>query len=236
MTRKNLLFKSLIAAGLIAGGVALAQPFAQAGHGAPRWMAIAGAEAGDRHVGRGPGWRQVQHAEGGMKGQGMQGQGMRGRQGMGMGRGMGGHAAGPDAAEPGEMRDIRAMFMQNDDIQRSVENLPNGIRTVTESDDPQLADVIRRHVAEMGQRIEEGRDPGLPIESAELRFLFEARDSITSHYEPTERGIIVVQTSDDPAVIAALQKHAADVSDLAERGRVAAREAVMRNRSGAAAR
>lgn len=231
MTRKTLMFGTLLAAGLVAGGLALAQPFAPGGHGGPRWMAAAGPHAGDGQAGHGPGMRQGRRGEGGMHGREM-----RGAQGMGMGRGMGGHAAGPDAAEPGEMQDIRAMFMDNGAIRRSVENLPNGIRTVTESDDPRMAEVIRRHVAEMGQRVEEGRDPGLPIESPELRFLFEARARIVSRYEPTERGIIVVQTSDDPAVVAALQKHAADVSDLAERGRVAAREAMMRNRFGAAAR
>jgi len=229
MTRKTLMLGGMIAAALVAGGVALAQPFG-GGHGA------------GRH-GEGPRWMQAQRGEPGGHGPGMGRQGMgpgmgRGEgmgHGMGMGPGMGTRANGLDAATGPEMQDIRAMFMHNESIRRSVENLPNGIRTVTESDDPRMADVLRRHVAEMGQRIEEGRDPGLPIESPELRFLFEARARITSQYEVTERGILVVQTSEDPAVVAALQKHAADVSDLAERGRVAAREAMMRNRFGGSA-
>jgi hypothetical protein len=45
--------------------------------------------------------------------------------------------------------------------------------------------------------------------------------------EPTETGIIVTQTSDDAETVAALQKHAAEVSDLATRGIVSAQEAMM---------
>lgn len=216
MTRKTLMLGGVIAVALVAGGVALAQPFG-------------GGPGAGRH-GDGPRWMHPQRGEAGGRGPGMGRQGM--GPGMGRGAGMGGHATGLDAATGPEMQDIRAMFMNNQSIRRTVENLPNGIRTVTESDDPRLADVLRRHVAEMGQRIEEGRDPGLPIESPELRFLFEARARISSQYEVTERGIVVVQTSEDPKVVEALQKHAADVSDLAERGRVAAREAMMRNRFG----
>jgi hypothetical protein len=210
MTRKTRMLGGVIAAALVAGGVALAQPFG-------------GSHGAGRH-GEGPRWMQAQRGESGGHGPGM------GRQGIGPG--MGARANGLDAATGPEMQDIRAMFMNNESIRRTVENLPNGIRTVTESDAPRLADVLRRHVAEMGQRIEEGRDPGLPIESPELRFLFEARARIVSQYAVTERGIMVTQTSEDSAVVAALQKHAADVSDLAERGRVAAREAMMRNRFG----
>jgi hypothetical protein len=217
MTRKTLVFGGLVAAAMVAGGIAVAQPFG-GGHG------------GMRH-GMG---QAMMHADAG----GMGGRGFGQRMGPGgmMGRGggmMGMHGAtGPDAATPGEMRDIHQMFAEHRNIQRSVTNLPNGIRTVTESDDPALAEAIRTHVAEMGKRIEEGRDPRLPIQSAELRFLFEARDRITSTYETTGRGIVVVQTSEDSAVVAALQKHAAEVSELAERGMVAAREAMMRNVGG----
>jgi hypothetical protein len=45
----------------------------------------------------------------------------------------------------------------------------------------------------------------------------------------TEKGVIVVQTSTDTAAVKALQEHAAEVSDLARRGMVAAHEAMMRS-------
>jgi len=64
-----------------------------------------------------------------------------------------------------ERSDIHDLFLNHDRIKRTVTNLPDGIRTVTESDDPQVVEVIKKHVAEMGRRVEEGRDPGLPIET-----------------------------------------------------------------------
>ena len=92
--------------------------------------------------------------------------------------------------------------------------------------------MIKKHVAEMGQRVEEGRDPGLPIETPALHSIFRNKDKIKSTYEVTEKGVIVVQTSTDPTAVKALQDHAAEVSELAQRGMVAAHEAMMRNGGG----
>jgi hypothetical protein len=132
-------------------------------------------------------------------------------------------------ATAGEHRDIRDLFFNHDGIKRTVTNLPDGIRTVTGSDDPQIAATIKKHVAEMGQRVEEGRDPGLPIESPALQAIFQNKDKIKSTYEVIEKGVVVVQTSTDPTTVKALQDHAAEVSELAQRGMVAAHEAMMRS-------
>ncbi len=80
-----------------------------------------------------------------------------------MGPGMMGMAH--DERTQAELQVIHTMFINHYRIKRTVENLPNGIRTVTESDDPALADLIKKHVAEMGSRVVAGDDPGLPIES-----------------------------------------------------------------------
>jgi hypothetical protein len=143
---------------------------------------------------------------------------------MGMGPGMMG-----GSATMGERHDIHDLMFNHDRIKRTVTNLPNGIRTVTESDDPQVAAVIKRHVAGMGKRVDEGRDPGLPIETPALRAIFRHKDTIKSAYEVTEKGVIVTQTSGDAAAVKALQEHAAEVSDLARRGMVAAHETMMKN-------
>lgn len=152
-------------------------------------------------------------------------------QGMhGMGPGMMGMHGGSATIE--ERRDIHDLLSNHESIKRSVTNLPDGIRTVTESDDPQIAETIKTHVAQMGQRVEEGRDPDLPMETPALRSIFQNKDKIKSAYEVTEKGIIVVQTSTDAIAVKALQDHAAEVSDLARRGMVAAHEAMMRNGGG----
>ena len=80
-----------------------------------------------------------------------------------------------------ERSDIHELFSNHDKIKRTVTNLPDGIRTVTESDDPQVAATIKKHVAEMGKRVEEGRDPGLPIESPALHSIFRDKDKIKTH-------------------------------------------------------
>ena len=180
------------------------------------------------------GWAFAQspgHGHGGMHGMGpgmrsQMGPGMRGQMGPGM-MGMNG-----GTATMGERSDIHGLLFNHDRIRRAVTNLPDGIRTVTESDDPQIAETIKKHVTEMGKRVEEGRDPGLPIESPALHSIFRDKDKIKSKYEVTEKGIIVVQTSTDANVVKALQDHAAEVTDLARRGMAAAHEAMMRNGGG----
>jgi hypothetical protein len=210
MKRKLLLIGGIATATLLAGGWALAQSRSHGPGGfGPPFM------HGMGHGGMGPGMMRHMGRE---SNSGM-GPGM-----MGMGPGMMG-----GSATMGERSDIHDLFFNHDRIKRTVTNLPNGIRTVTESDDPQLAEVIKRHVAEMGKRVDEGRDPGLPIETPALHAIFRYKDTIKSAYEVTEKGVIVTQTSTDAAAVKALQEHAAEVSDLARRGMVAAHEAMMRN-------
>ena len=120
-----------------------------------------------------------------------------------------------------ERRDIHGLLFNHDRINRTVTNLPDGIRTVTESDDPEVAATIKKHVADMGKRVEEGRDPGLPIESPALHSIFRDKDKIKTVVETTERGVIVTQTSGDSVVVTALQAHAVEVSELVRDGRVA---------------
>jgi len=156
---------------------------------------------------------------GGM-GPGMMGQGMTGP---GMGGPMAGHMQLGDASFADDMRLVHAMLFDHDKIRRTVANLPDGIRTVTESDDPGVARSIKAHVARMEKRLNEQRifnlfSPTLPV-------LFENKDKIKTLVETTEAGSIVTQTSGDAKVVAALQAHAIEVSELARDGMAA----MMRN-------
>lgn len=154
--------------------------------------------------------------------------GMRFMHGMGPGMMGGAH----DAATMLQLRDIHTLLINHDRIRRTVTNLPNGIRTVTESDDPEIAALIKKHVAQMGERVKAGDDPGLPIESDDLHAIFRNKDKINTAYEQTDKGVVVMQTSDDAATVAALQKHATEVSDLVQDGMAAMRAAMMRNSGG----
>jgi hypothetical protein len=148
--------------------------------------------------------------------------------------GAGGHGpmAGPtamltkqDAGSTADMGLVHEMLMNNDKIKRSVTRLPDGIRTVTESDDAQVAQAIKAHVASMSQRLNDGRE--FNIFSSTLPVLFANRDKITSKVETTEKGVVVIQTSADAKVVAALQGHADEVSELARDGMVAMRRGMM---------
>jgi len=78
-----------------------------------------------------------------------------GGMGPGMMRGAMGAGMQHDAAFAGDMQLVHGMLDGHESIKRTVTNLPNGIRTVTESDDAQVAATSRAHVASMTQRLEE---------------------------------------------------------------------------------
>lgn len=107
-------------------------------------------------------------------------------------------------------------------------NLPNGIRTVTESDDPQTAQAIQAHVASMAGRLSDGRE--FNMFSRTVPVLFENRHKIQTQVETTEKGSNVTQTSSDATVVAALQGHATEVSELARDGMVAMMRSAMASR------
>jgi hypothetical protein len=151
----------------------------------------------------------------GMMGSGMMGPGMSGPMGVGMQ-----HA---DASFADDMHLVHAMLFDHDKIKRTVTNLPDGIRTVTESDDPGVARAIQAHVASMEKRLSDGKifnlfSPTLPV-------LFENKDKIKTVVQMTDGGSIVTQTSGDAKLVAALQAHAIEVSELARDGMAA----MMRN-------
>jgi len=143
--------------------------------------------------------------------------------GMPMTGAMHGPMAGPmqhgDQAFAADMQLVQGMVHNNDKIKRTVTNLPDGIRTVTESDDPRVAEYIKAHVASMQKRLDEGRV--FNLFSPTLPTLFAKKDKIKTAVETTGKGVTVTQTSSDPEVVAALQAHAVEVSELARDGMVA---------------
>jgi hypothetical protein len=142
----------------------------------------------------------------------------------------GGPAAGHDSATRADMMVIHQMLANHDRITRSVSELPNGIRTVTESTDSVLARLIKDHVATMYQRIASGKDPGWPMESDALRLLYKNSALIQTQIDLTSNGIMLVQTSSDSVTVVALQTHAAEVTALVRGGMGAMHGAMMQRR------
>lgn len=168
---------------------------------------------------RGPAMAQMMgHGHGGQHGHGMDGQGhdeanMPGLQG--------------ENATPGESAELAVMFRNFRTFTREVTNLPDGIRTVTRSSDPEVMAALVSHVTGMIGRVENLDDPKIFIQSPTLDIFFQRGDRIVSDIEVADEGIVVVQTSTDPEVVSALQIHAAEVSDMAARGMLAVHEMMM---------
>jgi len=146
--------------------------------------------------------------------------------------GMGAMGMAPDDATMAQLRTIHELFLNHDRITRTVTNLPDGIRTTTESADPRIAQLIKEHVASMGTRVATGDDPGLPIESDSLHSIFRNYDKVRTTVKETDKGVVVTQTSNDRETVAALQQHASEVSDFVTEGMVAMRTAMMKKMGG----
>ena len=132
-------------------------------------------------------------------------------------------------ATPEESAELAVMFRNFRTFTREVTNLPDGIRTVTQSSNPEVMASLVSHVTGMIGRVETMDDPKIYIQSPTLDIFFQRGDAIKSEIEVTEEGIVVVQTSTDPEVVAALQTHAAEVSDMAARGMQAVHEMMMKS-------
>ena len=102
-------------------------------------------------------------------------------------------------------------------IRRTVTARPDGVETLTESDDANLADKLRVHVASMAARL---RDVS-PIHMRDplFREVFAHAGEIAMTITNTPNGIKVVETSADPYVVKLIQAHAAVISLFAKNGR-----------------
>lgn len=158
-------------------------------------------------------------SDGGMAMDGMMDSGMpmMGNMGMMSGNGMmsGEGMMGPEMMQ--DMRSIRGLLTNHEKVQRRVEDVPGGVRTVTTSDDPKIAELIRTHVRQMKARYE--RDQPIRMMDPVFRELFRHRDKASLQYEDVPGGIRVTHTSDDPQVVLLIRQHAHRfVSEAAEQG------------------
>lgn len=136
--------------------------------------------------------------------------------GQGMGQGPAAMLTRQDANSAADMGVAMDLVHNNTRIRRTVTNLPDGIKTVTESDDPQMAQAIKAHVASMSVRLKDGKE--FNIFSTTLPVIFDNADKIQSVVEMTDKGAIVTRTSTDAKVVAALQAHAGEVTELVQEG------------------
>ena len=82
------------------------------------------------------------------------------------------------------------------------------------------------HIVGIVDRVERGDDPKIFIQSPTLDILFANRADMHSQINGADEGIVIVGTSTDPDVVAALHIHAAEVSHMVDRGMQAVHEAM----------
>ena len=136
-----------------------------------------------------------------------------------MGGGMG-ETMGGSEGMGGMMQDmpaIHGLLSRHNEIQRSVEDIPNGVRTVTTSKNPNVTKLIREHVWQMKRRIEDGQ----PIRQMDPLFVevFKNHQHIHMNIEDVPGGVRVEETADDARVVPLVRQHARKaVSEFAAEG------------------
>jgi len=142
------------------------------------------------------------------------GSGAQGPRGGGMRGGMG----GPGAVMPDAMR----LLHNYASLERKVEEIPNGVKTTSTTNDPAVLELLRRHPREMYSYYEKGGvvRPFDPMFSE----LSRVADKVTMEFKNVENGIEVVATSDDPEVVKLIRAHAYKVSEFVKRGMEALHE------------
>jgi hypothetical protein len=119
-------------------------------------------------------------------------------------------------ASRGDMNSYMDLFNRHGEITRTVEAIPGGIRTTTESGVVELAAQLQAHVTSMYRHLEEGAE--VVCMSPTLPTLFRSAGDYRREFVSTAKGVVVSETSTDPMVVAAIRAHANEVSGFVRDG------------------
>jgi hypothetical protein len=140
---------------------------------------------------------------GGSSGGGMMGGGM-------MSGGMMGSATSVD------MNMYMKLFDRHTELRRTVNEIPGGVRTTTESDTAELTALLQAHVSSMYGHVNQQAE--VTCMSNSLPTLFRNATRYRRQLSLTTKGVSVTETSDDPQLTAAIRHHAAEVSGFVRDG------------------
>jgi hypothetical protein len=139
----------------------------------------------------------------------------------GAGRGPGKGAGKGRGAGMAHHENIHGLLDRHAGIERKVKEIKGGVVTITTSDDPETAKMIREHVRQMKQRVESGH--GMRWWDPLFAEIFEHHDKIVMEIEDVPGGVKVRETSDDPQVAALIRQHAVrGVNEFVAEGRARA--------------
>src|SRR5229473_2846204 len=103
------------------------------------------------------------------------------------------------SATKADMSSYTKLFDRHTELRRTVEVIDGGVRTTTESDAPDLVELLQAHVSSMPT-------------------LFRNSTSYRRVLTVTDKGVIVTETSSDPRITTAIREHAQEVSGFVHDG------------------
>jgi len=134
-----------------------------------------------------------------------------------MGRSLG-MMGSPGMGQGSDAQTIHQLFADHNQVRRTVTEIPGGIHAVTESDHPQVAALIQAHVSKMYDRVNQNQPIPMLGMSSTLPTLSQSANKYQRQLHMTSKGIEVVETSDDPKMVAVIREHAQEVTQFAEQG------------------
>jgi len=115
-----------------------------------------------------------------------------------------------------DMSAYMELFDRHRELRRTVNVVPGGVRTLTESDAPELVAQLQAHVASMYDHLEHGLE--VTCMSQSLPVLFRNASSYRRQFRFTRKGIAVTETSNDSQITRAIRQHAREVSGFVREG------------------
>lgn len=128
-------------------------------------------------------------------------------------------------ASPADMSLYMDMFNRHTEITRTVEEIPGGVRTTTQSNAADLAAQLHAHVSSMYSHVDQGSE--VMCMSQSLPTLFRNGGGYRRQLTLTPTGVIAEETSDDPALTDAIRAHAREVSGFVHDGMPAMMQGMM---------
>lgn len=125
------------------------------------------------------------------------------------GPGMGGVAGA-------EMSQYMNMFRRHGELRRSVEDIPGGVRTTTESSAPDLVAELQSHVSAMYSHLDQGAE--VMCMSSSLPTLFGRATDYQRQLIFTANGVVVEETASDPDLTRTIREHAQEVTGFVVEG------------------
>jgi hypothetical protein len=118
--------------------------------------------------------------------------------------------------DPDDMNRYTEMFNRHNEITRTVEEIPGGIRTTTQSGSPDLVAQLQAHVASMYAHLDQGAE--VMCMSGSLPTLFRHANGYRRQLTFTPTGVIAEETADDPALTQTIRAHAQEVTGFVRDG------------------